>query len=211
MRRLKKNQETDVEIEKLLENHPNASNFVKLSFGRHKKLNSSELLAIAARCPNITNLSIYVSEILDVKKLVMKPNYFTKLEAASFEFCDVDSFGTEGISRLLKFVLLHALAINSLELDFITEWEEENEELFPLDRFFNDILPRNPLKYFKKFQFSDYSKLCYSIDTLKMLADLPSITEINFHGGGPYGRVAQSLKSYVKMKNYDVKFTYHYT
>ena len=128
--------ETDVEIEYLLENHPNAKNFEKLSFGHFKTLNTSEFLAIAARCPNITNLSVNVAEFLDVQKLTMRQVYFTQLKDVHVVFPDLGnawSLEYEKILGVLSFVLQPALGITRIELEFFFGWDDSGA-VFPLGK-----------------------------------------------------------------------------
>ena len=181
----------DDELGEFIEKHPNSKNFKKLMlFGNYVK--SSSLVAIAKYCQNIETLVLYTSVPPEVTQFPRREKRFEQLkEFEILQYTDLNY-----VTPVLEYVLLAAQNIEKIKI--------LPQRQSSYDQFFSQLLSRNSLSQVKQLKLKVRRIEDISMNTLKMLSDLPSVREL--HVATLNSSVRESLKKYASEKNYDIDY-----
>ena len=206
----------DIEVQKFLEQHPNAKNFKAITLLTKAKI--EDLTSIAEHCPKLESLkaSLQVRSTLDCSPLKVNSNYFKNLKTLYFKVVlnrtshNSNLMGsTVNFVKLFDFLLLPALNIEEIYFDL------EIEERVDYDDLFQQLIGTNQLKLLNKLNISLAPRVldAISMDTFKMICDLPSLRNLTissiywqFHPSS--FTIIDDLKLYAMEKNYDINLNH---
>ena len=215
--------QSDNEIQYLLEMHPNARNFQKIVL--MKDITWSELLAIATLCPNIIELGLNFKDDFDDEDIDFEKVCFGKLKVVNLDLTENGFRTHEEMSKILDCILIPAaVEIASLELDIRNLRYEygiygsfivRDENLrFKLDKYLIDVSGKAPFNSLEKLTLN-YKHKELSAESLKKVSDhFPKLRHLIIEPDPDWPMTSNTyektfindLKMHASSRNYDMKF-----